>query len=58
MRKIGFAERWIYLIITCMRIVSYSVPVNSKPHELITPFKRLRQGDPLSHIFLLCVRKG
>lgn len=35
MRKLGFKERWIKLIITCMKFISYSYLVNGKLGEII-----------------------
>jgi hypothetical protein len=32
MRKIGFAERWIMLAMTCIKTVSYSILINGKPY--------------------------
>jgi hypothetical protein len=37
MVKLGFASRWIQLIMTCITTVSYSVLVNGRPHDVITP---------------------
>ena len=55
MWKMGFNERWINLIMGCVRIVTYSVLVNGEPCGMINPIIEIRQGDPLSpFLFLLC----
>ena len=54
MRKLGFNERWINLMMICVNSVSYLILVNGKPKGLIHPTKGIRQGDPLSlFLFLL-----
>ena len=55
MSRMGFCDRWINLIVICVKTVTYSILVNGEPQSLIQPTRGIRQGDPPSpFLFLLC----
>lgn len=56
MQQIGFNERWIGLVMVCVRTATYSILVDGEPKGLIFPLRGIRQGDPLSpFLCLLCI---
>ena len=42
MRKMGFNENWIGLIMVCIKTVTYSILVNGEPQGLIQPTRGIR----------------
>ena len=55
MRKMGFNENWINLVMKCISSVSYSILINGTTYGNIMPTRGLQQGNPLSlYLFLLC----
>ena len=55
MRKMGFNERWINLVMVCVKSVTYSILMNGEPCGMIQPTRWIMYGDPFSpFLFLLC----
>ena len=44
MERMGFCARWVALMMSYVKSVSYSIMVNGEPTGLIHPKKRIRQG--------------
>ena len=57
MYKMGFPERWIDRVMSCVTTPSFSILINGKLYGNIHPSREIRQGDPLSpYLFLLCAK--
>lgn len=45
LQRLGFAERWVSLVMHCGTSISYSILVNGKPIGPVMPTRGLWQGD-------------
>lgn len=53
--KMGFCDWWTFLIMRCVKSVSYNIVHGEHMIGPITPTRGIRQGDPLSpYLFIIC----
>lgn len=55
MRKMGFNDRWVSLLVHCLTSVRYKVLQGGSEIGPIVPSRGIRQGDPISpYLFIIC----
>lgn len=57
-RKLGFNEKWVTLMMLCVSTISYTILINGAPNGYIHPTRGIRQGDPISPFMFLICSKG
>ncbi|KAK3204144.1 hypothetical protein Dsin_018190 [Dipteronia sinensis] len=55
LKKLGFSQRWVSLVMECISTSSLSFVINGKVKGQIFPSRRIRQGCPISlYLFFFC----
>jgi hypothetical protein len=54
MRKMGFDEKWVGLVMSCVTSINYSIIINRKLVGLICPSRGIRPEGSLFHLIFSC----
>jgi len=58
LRKFGFDDKWISLIMECVSTVDYHISIEGNLIGHIFPNRELRQGDTISPYLFIIIVKG
>ena len=58
MKRMGFAEKWVALMMECISSISYSILINGESPLVIYPSRGIKQGDLLSPYLFLFYTEG
>ncbi|XP_071689123.1 uncharacterized mitochondrial protein AtMg01250-like [Rutidosis leptorrhynchoides] len=58
MRNLGFGEKWVKWISSCLSSTSISVLVNGSPTTEFKSEKSVRQGEPISSLLFIIAAEG
>ncbi|KAH0992476.1 hypothetical protein GBA52_003959 [Prunus armeniaca] len=55
MRRMGFVERWISLVVGCVKSIAFAIIKNGQSERRFKPLRGIRQGDLISPYLFLFV---
>ncbi|CAB4263104.1 unnamed protein product [Prunus armeniaca] len=59
MRRMGFVERWISLVVGCVKSIAFAIIKNGQSERRFKPLRGIQQGDLISpYLFLFGIKFG